>query len=303
MQKGILQAASAYLLWGLFPIFFKWLAEVPAHEVLAHRVVWSLLLLTGVLLLKKQWLAWLRSLREGGDALRFALSGSLLALNWGVYIWAVQGPHVLDASLGYYMTPLVSVAMAATVLKEKLSRLQWLSIGIAAAGVTVMTVSTGRLPWVGLALALSFGTYGLLRKTARRPSLEGLALETLWLAPVAAGFLVWLMLNQTDAWHHAHATASAPLPLWALLMLTGPLTAVPLLLFGAGAQKIPLSVLGLLQYLSPTVQMLLGTWVYGETLTPARLFAFGAIWLALGLFSWEGWRQWRRSQAGQAASA
>jgi chloramphenicol-sensitive protein RarD len=278
MNQGIVFGALAYLIWGLFPLYFKLIAEVPALQVVAHRTLWSLAFVTLVLLVTRRW-AWLKSLNRATLA-RFAVTAVLIAVNWLTYVWAVANGHVLDASLGYFINPLVNVALGYAVLHERLRPAQWAAIGLAAAGVAWLAWQLGHAPWIALVLAFSFGTYGLLRKTATLGALEGLTLETLLLAPVAAAALAFWTLDGSSA-------AQGP-NIWALLLGTGPLTAGTLLLFAAGARRIPLSTLGLLQYLSPSLQFILGVWLYHEPLGAARLVGFALIWSALAVYSAEG---------------
>lgn len=279
MNSGMFYAALAYVAWGLFPIFFKQLSNVNAFEVVMHRMVWSLVFLMGVLAVLKRW-AWLRELAGQPKVLgAFALSALLLSANWSVYVWAVQNAHVVDASLGYFILPLVNVAFGFAFLKERPRPVQWLAVAVAAAGVVWLTAQAGRLPWVALVLAASFGIYGLLRKVATLGALEGLTLETLLLAPFAIGLLAWWAWHGQGALVHGNATTLG----W--LLLAGPLTAIPLLLFAAGARRIPLTTLGILQYISPSLQMLLGVWWYGEAFDPARAVGFYLIWLALLIYS------------------
>lgn len=283
MNIGIVYAAMAYAAWGLFPLYFKQLTHVGAFEVVMHRTVWSLLFLLGVLLVLKRW-SWMRELLRQPRVLgAFALSALLLSSNWLVYVWAVQNQHVLDASLGYFILPLVNVAMGYVFLHERPRRGQWLAVGVAAAGVLWLTVQTGRLPWIALVLALTFGFYGLLRKIAVLGALEGLTLETLMLAPLAMGALGFWSWQGQGVLLHGDAGAIG----W--LMLAGPITAIPLLLFAAGARRIPLTTLGILQYISPTLQFALGVWLFGEALQTSRLLGFGLIWMALLVYSVEGW--------------
>jgi chloramphenicol-sensitive protein RarD len=289
MRSGILQAALAYVIWGLFPLYFRLLQGVVALEVLAHRVVWSLVFLLGVLTVRRQW-AWL------GPALRnrrvlglFLASSALIATNWYVYIWAIGHGRVVDASLGYFITPLVNVLTGWLVLKERLRPVQWAAVVTAAVGVAWLTWAQGTLPWIALVLAASFSTYGLLRKTATLGALEGLTLETLLLGPVALAGLGWA-ITQGQA-----AFPGATLDLKGLLLLTGPLTAVPLLLFAGGARRIPLSLLGMLQYIGPTIQLALGVWLFHEPFAGARAQGFAIIWAACALFSAELWWRSRRT--------
>ena len=291
MPRGIAYAALAYICWGLFPLYFQQLAAIPPVEVVAHRVVWSLVFLLALLGLRRQW-AWLGPvLRQPKVLGAFAASALLLAANWGVYIWAVTHGHVLDASLGYFITPLVNVLLGTTVLHERPRPAQWAALSLAGAGVLWLAVQSGQLPWIALVLAASFGTYGLLRKIAVLGALEGLTLETLLLAPIAfAALALW--------W--AQGTSAFPAGEWQTnlwLVLVGPVTAVPLLLFAAGARRITLTTLGLLQYLGPTIQFGLGVWLFREPLTAPRLVGFALIWGALLLYSVDGWRVTRRVAA------
>ncbi|BCO29855.1 protein RarD [Rhodoferax lithotrophicus] len=282
MNTGVLYAGLAYICWGLFPIFFKQLSNVHPFEVVMHRMVWSLLFLVCVLAVLKRW-AWLRELlRQPRVLAAFALSALLLSANWSVYVWAVHNAHVVDASLGYFILPLVNVAFGFIFLKERPRPGQWLAVAVAATGVLWLAVQAGRLPWVALVLAFTFGFYGLLRKVATLGALEGLTLETLLLSPFALGLLVWW------TWHGQGALVQGDIPTLGWLLLAGPLTAVPLLLFAAGARRIPMATLGILQYISPSLQMLVGVWMYGETFESTRFVGFGLVWSALVIYSLEG---------------
>jgi len=296
MRIGMLQAVLAYIMWGLFPVYFKALIDVPPFEILVHRMLWSLVFVLVILAVRRQW-AWLRpALRQPKVLAAFTASSLLLASNWLLYIWAVNNDHVVDASLGYFINPLVSILLGMLVLKERLRALQWAAVAVAAAGVAWLTWLAGHPPWIGLVLAATFGGYGLMRKIAPLGALEGLSLETLLLFPVAAGYLWYLSVTG----HNSFASASVP-EQW-LLAAAGPVTAVPLLLFAAGARRISLTLLGLLQYLSPSLQLLLGVWLYHEPFGGARLAGFALIWGALALYSAEGlWRGWR--QRGRAVPA
>lgn len=290
MNRGVLYAAGAYFLWGLFPLYFKLLQHVAATEVLAHRIVWSLVVVLALLALKGAW-SWIRPLARQPRVLgRFVLSALLIALNWGLYIWAVTSGHVIDSSLGYFINPLVNVLFGAALLGERLRPVQWAAVGLAALGVAWLTWSAGTLPWIGLVLAFTFASYGLLRKTAPLGSLEGLALETALLFPVAAAWLGWLAWQQQAAF-----TAGDPLTLL-LLVAAGPVTALPLLLFAAGARRIAFSTLGLLQYIGPTLQFAIGVWLFNEPFDAARGFGFALIWAALAIFSLES-LLWLRTKA------
>ena len=291
MNTGIVYAALAYVAWGLFPLYFRQVAQVPSLEVVMHRTLWSLVFVFAVLAVRRQW-AWMAAvLRQPRVLGAFALSAVLLSANWLTYVWAVQNHHVVDASLGYFILPLVNVALGFVFLHERPRPGQWLAVAVAAAGVLWLTVQAGRLPWIALVLALSFGFYGLLRKVAVLGALEGLALETLVLAPVAAAVLGWW------AWQGQGALLQADAPTLGWLLLAGPLTAVPLLLFAAGARLIPLATLGILQYISPSLQFALGVWFFHEPFQPARLAGFVLIWAALCVYTTEGWWAGRRGAA------
>lgn len=286
MNLGLVYAALAYTAWGLLPIFFKQLSSVSAVEVVMHRTVWSLVFLLAVLTYLRHW-AWLGAvLRSPRLMAAFTLSALLLAVNWCTYIWAVQNAHVLDASLGYFILPLVSVALGYTFLGERPRRGQWLALAVAAAGVIWLAFQGGRVPWVALVLAGTFGLYGLLRKIGALEALEGLTLETLVLSPIAVVALAYWAAHGQGALVHAEGHTLG----W--LLLAGPLTAVPLLLFAAGARRVSLASMGILQYISPTLQLLVGVWLYGEVFEGPRVWGFGLIWSALVLYSLEGW--WNR---------
>jgi len=285
---GVVYATLAFAWWGLFPLYFRIVGTVPVVQILAHRIVWSLVLLLGLLAARRQW-SWLRQvLQEPRVLAAFTASALLLSVNWLTNLWAVGNGHVIDASLGYFINPLVSVLLGYTVLHERPRRAQWIALSLAGLGVVWLTIAAGRPPWIALVLALSFGAYGLMRKVAVLGPLEGLALETILLAPLAGmalGYWAW------------QGSGSFPAPdlttnLW--LIGFGPITAVPLLLFAAGARRLPLATLGLLQYIGPTLQFLIGVWVFHEPFTVVRLVGFGCIWLALLLYSVDGWRASRR---------
>lgn len=284
MRKGLLYATVCYSLWGLFPLYFKALHSIASLEILLHRMVWSLLFLAGVLSIRQQW-AWLGSaMRQPKLIAGFAASASLLSVNWFIYIWSVNHGHVIDASLGYFMTPLVSVLLGFVFLHERLRSAQWCAVALAALAVCWLTWQTGRLPWIGLCLAATFGTYGLLRKTAQLGALEGLSLEVLLLFPFALAYLIYLY--QAGEADFFAASGNTQL----LLVAAGPITAVPLLLFAAAARRIPMASLGLMQYISPSLQLVLGIFLFQEQFSTSRIVAFVGIWLALFIYSIEGVR-------------
>ena len=282
MRSGILSAALAFLCWGLFPIYFHALGDVPPVQILAHRVLWSLGFLLVVLAFRRQW-KWLSLVRQPRVFWSFAASALLLSANWLVYIWAVKNGHVIEASLGYFINPLVNIMFGYLLLKERMRPAQWGAIAIAALGVGWLTWQSGTVPWIALFLAASFGGYGLLRKTAALGALEGLSFETMVLFPFAAAYVGWLTVTGDNAFLNAPLDSTR-----ILLVMAGPITAIPLLLFATGARKIPLSILGLLQYLSPTIQFLLGVWLFHEAFSSDRLVGFLMIWAALALFAGEG---------------
>ncbi|WP_344761225.1 EamA family transporter RarD [Actimicrobium antarcticum] len=297
MRTGMLFAATAYIIWGLFPLYFKALQAIAPTQILLHRMVWSLLLMLCVLAWRRQW-GWLRDVARQPKVLAsFALSAVLLSTNWFIYIWAVNNGRIIDSSLGYFINPLVNVLLGYLLLGERLRFGQWIAVALAACGVAWLTWQSGHPPWIGLALALSFGVYGLMRKTAKLGPLEGLSLETLLLFPFALGYLGWLTLHHQNAFLSASATSQ-----W-LLVAAGPITAIPLLLFAAGARRIPMSTLGLLQYLGPTLQLLLGVLLYNEPFGQDRLIGFIAIWSALVVYSGEGiLRVWKNRELNRPAA-
>ena len=291
MHKGILSAALAYICWGLFPLYFKQLADIAALEVLVHRVLWSLVFLLLVLSARRQW-AWLNQARRQPRVLgAFFVSALLLSVNWLIYIWAVTHGHVIEASLGYFITPLVNVLLGYTVLHERLRPVQWTAVALAAVGVLWLAVQGGQVPWIALVLACSFGGYGLMRKTATLGALEGLTLETMLLSPLALAVVAWGVSNGVGSFPTFSGATNA------LLIGIGPVTAIPLLLFAAGARRIPLTTLGLLQYLGPSIQFMLGLWLFKEPFAPARGVGFGLIWLALLVYSVDGIRHGVRRTA------
>ncbi len=279
----MLYAALSFLCWGLFPLYFHAIHEVAPLEILAHRMLWSLLFLGIVLTARHQW-KWLLTMRSQPRVIAgFMASALLLCANWFLYIWAINNGHVIDASLGYFINPLFNVVLGFLLLKERLRPVQWIAIALAGAGVAWLTWQSGQFPWIALLLAASFGAYGLMRKTAALGALEGLAFETMLLFPVALAYLGWLAAHGQSTFVNTASVSTR-----ALLVAAGPITAIPLLLFAAGARRIPLSVLGLLQYIAPTMQLLLGVWIFHEVFDSARVSGFAVIWSALALYATEG---------------
>lgn len=281
MDRGVLYAGSAYIIWGFFPIYFKALHSVPAYQTINHRLLWSFLLLSVVILARREVRTLSRSINRR-VLLTYLAAALLLALNWFVYVWAVSAGYIVETSLGYFINPLVSVLLGVAILRERLRPLQWIPVGIAAAGVAVLTLSYGQLPWVALVLACTFGVYGLVKKIAPLNSLHGLTIETALLFPIALGTLLAAELTHRGAFGHSSPLVNL------LLALTGVVTVVPLLLFSSGARRVRLTTLGLLQYVAPTLQFLAGVFLFNEEMTPAHLSGFIVIWIALILFTVEG---------------
>lgn len=291
MKRGPLLAAGAYLIWGVLPIYWRALADVPAQEILIHRIIWSLAVVVVLLALRRQW-RWLGdSLRRPAVLRVFLVTAVLLAVNWLVYLWANNNGHIVETSLGYFITPLVSVVLGLLVLHERMRSGQWLSVGIAALGVLFLVLTSGGTLWISLLLALSFGFYGLLRKTAKLGSLEGLTMEMAILFLPALAYWLWLF-SRGEAAFGANGLSTS-----ALLAFSGVVTAVPLLLFASGARLVPLTTLGLLQYIAPTLQFSIGVFLYHEPFDTTRLLGFCIIWSALAVYSAEGYLHRRRVSA------
>jgi chloramphenicol-sensitive protein RarD len=288
-RRGTVFGIVAYLIWGVFPLFWPLLEPAGALEILAHRVVWSLVVVAVLLLVSGN--AWRRLPRTGRPLRLLTLAAALIAVNWGLYIWGVNHHHVIETSLGYFVNPLVTVALSVVVLGERLRRLQWFAVAVAAIGVIVLTVQAGRPPWIALALAGSFGTYGLIKKVVGVEPAAGLAVETAVLAPLALGYLLVIGANGTGTFT-SHGAGHA-----LLLAAAGPVTAVPLLAFAAASSRVPLSRMGLLQYLTPSLQFLIGVFVRHEPLPPARLVGFLLVWVALAIFTADTTASRRRNQS------
>lgn len=287
-RRGYILGLTAYIIWGLFPLYFKALQSVPSLEIIVHRALWSALF-GSLLLLVWKHPGWWRELLQNPRRLAvLALSGVLIAANWLTYVWSVNNGRMLEASLGYYINPLVNVLLGMLLLGERLRRLQWVAVGMAAAGVAQQVWQVGSLPWVSLALALTFGFYGLIRKQAPVAALPGLVVETWMLVPLALG---WLLLHpeahsmQPDFFHSSEM-------LW--LVAAGPVTLVPLVCFNAAARHLPYTTLGFLQYLAPTLVLLQAVLLFGEHLSSSTLVAFMFIWAGLALYSVDAWLSLRK---------
>jgi chloramphenicol-sensitive protein RarD len=282
INRGLFYAIAAYGMWGLLPLYWKALQSVPSTQIVAHRMVWSLVFVAALLVFRRQW-AWLPAvLKQPRTLLLVLLAGCIVAVNWLTYVWAVNAGYVVETSLGYFINPLLSVFLGVIFLRERLRGGQWLAIGLALLGVLYLTVAYGNFPWIALTLALTFGLYGLLKKTTALAALEGLSLETALLFGPALAYLLLQEGQGQGAFGHAGVGTSL------LLALTGVATGLPLLLFGAAARRIPLSTVGILQYIAPTVQFLLGVFLYREPFTASRLIGFILIWTALLIYSGEG---------------
>lgn len=282
MNRGLAAAAGAYLIWGLWPLYWRLLEQVPALQIMAHRVVWCAAIVFAYLFARYR-LAWLGPLRANPRTLgMLALSGLLIGGNWWLYIWAVNAEHVIETSLGYFINPLVSVALGVLVLRERLNPRQWLAVAIATLGVIYLTLQFGQPPWIALALAFSFAAYGLLRKLAQVGSVQGLAVESGFLLVPAVLILLWLQPRSGGVF--------AGLDAWTigLLVATGPTTALPLIWFAYGARRIPLSLIGILQYIAPSLQLLCAVLVFGEVFTMTHLAGFACIWAALAIYAADG---------------
>lgn len=275
INPGILFGLGAYGIWGLLPIYLKWLRPMPAPDILAHRILWSLLLLAVLAAILKHGRALSAILRQPRVLAALTASAALIGVNWLVYILAVNGGHIADASLGYFINPLVNVVLGMAVLRERLSRTELVAVLVAAAGVVWLTVTMGKLPVTALVLAVTFGLYGLVRKMTPVDAIDGLLVETALLAPLSLG---WLLLAGAPG-------GPAAGPGWPLVIGSGVVTAVPLLLFAAAAKRVRYSDLGLLQYLAPSLQLALAVFLYGEPLPPERLVGFALIWLALVVYA------------------
>lgn len=278
-RDGITAALAAYTLWGLVPIFFKQLTAVPALEIIAHRVVWSLLLVGALLVLRGRLNAVWNAARDPRILARAALAAALVMTNWLIFVWAVNAGRILETSLGYFINPLFSILLGVLVLGERLRPRQWLAVALAGVGVALEGWRIGGLPWVSLALAATFGSYGLLRKQLPLDAAGGLWLETACATPFALGYLLWLgNFDNTGSFGSDTGTSL-------LLIATGPVTAIPLLLFAIGARRLPLATLGFLQYTAPSLSFLVAILLYGEAMNLARLLAFAAIWTGLALYT------------------
>jgi chloramphenicol-sensitive protein RarD len=287
--RGLVAALSAFVIWGLLPLYLRPLAHVDALQIMANRLVWCCLCVLAWLALRGELAMVRAAIAEPATRIRLCASAVFISINWLVYVWGVTHGHVVETSLGYFINPLVNVLLGVAVLRERLDRVQWCAVALAASGVAYLTWVSGRPPWIALLLAFSFGMYGLLRKLAAVEALAGLAAETALIAPIGVAYLAFLELSGTGA------LGREPPAISALLLGGGPLTAIPLTLFAFGARRLRYATVGILQYAAPSLQLLLGVFVYREPFPAQRMIGFGLIWLALILYGANGLWRARRS--------
>lgn len=293
-RRGVTLGFSAYLIWGMFPLYFQLLARSGAFEIVAYRIVVALVFCLLAIVATRTWHRFVKVLRTPRTVLVLLVAGLLVSTNWTLYVWGVNNGYAIDAALGYFINPLVSAAFGVLLLGERMRRLQWAAFGVGALAVVVLTVGYGQVPWVALGLAFSFGTYGLAKKKvgASVPPLPGLAIETAATTPIALGYLIWLAVGGLH-------TVVPFTGYGALVLLSGPLTAIPLLLFAAAAIRIPLSTLGILQYIAPIMQFLAGWLVIGEPMPLERWIGFIIIWVAVAIFLFDALRAGRAGSNGR----
>jgi chloramphenicol-sensitive protein RarD len=291
-RTGLLLGVGAYGLWGLFPLFWPLLEPASALEILADRFLWSFVFLAIVMTVTRSWSRLRPGLAQRRNLALLLVATVLISINWGVYIWAVNSGRVLESSLGYFINPLVVVLMGTLVFHERLRTLQWSAVGIAAVAVLVLTLGFGGIPWIALVLAFSWAGYGVVKKIVGMDPVASLTIETAYGTPVSIAYLLWLQAQGTLAFGHSSPANTA------LLMLTGVVTAVPLVMFGGAANRIPLSTVGVLQYLTPTIQFVLGVTVVGEAMSTFQWVGFLIVWTALAVFTYDGVRHARRNAAG-----
>lgn len=288
-RYGVISGLGAYLMWGLLPLFWPLLRPATAFEILGHRIIWSLLFVMLLMQLTHSWPVVKATIRNRKLASLVVLASLFVATNWGVYIWAVNANHVVETSLGYFINPLVSVLLGMLFFGERLRPMQKIAVVIATFAVLVLSFDYGRLPWIALVLAGSFGIYGGLKKQINLPAIPGLLMETILLLPVTLIYLTWLYRDATAV------LFSSP-SLLTLAIISGPLTALPLLLFGTATTRVPLTWLGIMQYVAPTLQFIIGVWIFAEPTGPIRIIGFMIVWSALIVFSVDAWRANRLRQ-------
>jgi chloramphenicol-sensitive protein RarD len=295
MNKGLWYAVGAYVLWGVLPVYWKALQTVPPIQIVGHRMVWSLIFVGALFLLKPHWSHFYQVVKHKKVLLIYFTAGSILFFNWFTYVWAVNAGYVVETALGYYINPLIYVVLGVLLLRERLRLWQWVAVASAAGGVLYLTFFYGSLPWIALVLAFSFGFYGLVKKLAPLPALDGLLLETALLFLPAFFLLFYQEASGSGAFGHSSLIVTF------LLIFTGVATGLPLLWFAAAARRVPLTTIGVLQYIAPTMQFLLGDYLYHEPFTASRLIGFSLIWLALLIYTIEGAMERRKTAATQYA--
>jgi len=287
MNKGIWYAIGAYAWWGFFPIYWKLLKHVPALQLIGHRIVWSFAALIIVILIIRQWKEFRESVFSYKVLRLYLLAAILIAVNWFIYVWAVNAGHIVETSLGYYINPLLSVLMGVIFFRERLSLWQWIPIGMAGMGVLYLTISLGTLPWIALILAFSFASYGLVKKVAPLSSLHGLTLETFILLVPATAFILYSEKTGTGAFLHYGWVSDL------MIVGAGVITTIPLLLFASAAKRIPLSFVGILQYIAPTIQFLIGVLLYKEQFSTEQFIGYSLVWIALIIFGFNSFTSYR----------
>lgn len=291
MNQGLWATAGSFFIWGLFPLYWHLLSQVPPTQIMAHRIVWCAALAGGFLTARKGPMWWRGVVAQPRLLAMLCASALMVGTNWWLYIWAVNAGHIVETSLGYFINPLVSVLLGVVVLSERLNPRQWLAVAIASVGVAYITWAFGALPWIALTLALSFGTYGLLRKMAVVPAVDGLAIESSVLFLPALAYLFLMETRGLGSFGHLALSTSL------LLVIGGAVTALPLVLFAYGARRIPLATVGFLQYIAPTLQLMIGVFVFHESFTRTHLIGFGCIWAALVLYMLDGFLRAQRTPA------
>lgn len=289
--RGFWAAVSAFTIWGLLPLYLKLLTGISAIQITAHRLVWGCLFTTAWIVLSGQWSTIRSALANPRSRMYLCASSLLISCNWIIYAWAITNGHVIESSLGYFINPLLNILLGVFVLSERLNKAQWIAVAVAATGVIYLTVTAGRPPWIALGLAATFGFYGLLRKLVTVDALPGLTTETLLAVPFAVMFLLWCESNGTGVLGHVSILQHA------VLVLSGPISAIPLVLFAYGARRIPYSTVGILQYIGPTLQFLCGLVLFHEPFGGTRAIGFVLIWTALAIYATDGIRRSRTSRA------
>ena len=283
MNKGILYGIGAYALWGFFPIYWKWLHDVPALQVIGHRIGWSFVLLMLYIIVRGRWQEFRSAAMNWRTIGIYSIAAVLLSFNWLIYVWGVNAGYIVETSLGYFINPLLSVLLGVIFLRERLRPMQWIPVGLATVGVGYLTFAYGRLPWIALSLAFTFGFYGFVKKLSPLGPLMGLTLETGIVFPVSVIFLTFVGFNGSGAFLQSGALIDI------LLIGAGLVTTIPLLMFASAAKQIPLTIVGLLQYIAPTIQFLIGVFIYKETFDFSRFIGFGIVWIALIIFAVENY--------------